>query len=67
MQIHWIATYLDPSFRDLTFVSDKTYRTAQLKSIKDGLNIMAIDIDSERNHSQEITVSERKIFITQMF
>lgn len=62
MQIHWIATYLDPSFRDLAFVSDKTYRATQLRSIKDGLNIMATDIDSERNHSQEITVSERKNF-----
>ncbi|CAF3564092.1 unnamed protein product [Adineta steineri] len=48
MQIHWIATYLDPSFRELSFVTDKAYRTTQLKSIKEGLIIMATDIEHER-------------------
>ncbi|CAF3826826.1 unnamed protein product [Rotaria sp. Silwood1] len=49
MQIHWVGTYLDPSFRDLSFVTDKSYKTTQLKAIKDGLIIMAEDIDRERN------------------
>ncbi|CAF1449280.1 unnamed protein product [Adineta ricciae] len=48
MQIHWIATFLDPSFRELSFVSDKSYRTTQLKSIKDGLILMANDIENEK-------------------
>ncbi|CAF3156368.1 unnamed protein product [Rotaria socialis] len=33
-QLHWIATYLDPTFKDL-FVIDKSYLLEQKKSIKD--------------------------------
>ena len=46
MQLHWVATYLDPSFRDLCFVTDKTYRSTQQKAIKEGLITMTIDIES---------------------
>lgn len=46
MQLHRVATYLNPSFRDFSFVTDKSYRSTQHKSIKEGLIIMAIDIDS---------------------
>ena len=57
MQIHWIATFLDPSFRELSFVSDKSYRTTQLKSIKDGLILMANDIGSEKKDLIDKSVS----------
>jgi len=49
MQLHWVATYLDPSFRDLCFVTDKSYRTTQLKEIKEGLITMAIDIENQQD------------------
>ena len=51
MQLHWVATYLDPSFRDLSFVTDKSYRSTQHKAIKEGLITMAIDIESVQNTS----------------
>ena len=57
MQIHWIATFLDPSFRELSFVGDKSYRTTQLKSIKDGLILMANDIGNEKQDLIENSVS----------
>ena len=31
-QLHWIATYLDPSFKELLFVSDKLYLAEQKKN-----------------------------------
>jgi hypothetical protein len=59
MQIHWIATYLDPSFRELSFVTDKSYRTTQLKSIKEGLLLMANDIGNERKDLDDSLVSKK--------
>jgi hypothetical protein len=46
MQLHCVATYLDPSFRNLSFVTDKSYRSTQHKTIKEGLITMAIDVES---------------------
>ena len=48
MQIHWIATFLDPSFRDLSFVHDKRYRLTQNKAIKSGLVSMANELKDEK-------------------
>ena len=42
-QLHWIATYLDPSFKELLFVSDKLYLAEQKKMIKHGIHILAND------------------------
>ncbi|CAF1481339.1 unnamed protein product [Rotaria magnacalcarata] len=42
-QLHWIATYLDPTFKDLLFVIDESYLLEQKKSIKDGIYILADD------------------------
>ena len=49
MQLHRVATYLDSSFRDLCFVTDKTYRLTQQKAIKEGLIAMAIDVESAQD------------------
>ncbi len=56
MQLHWVATYLDPSFRDLSFVTDNSYRSTQHKTIKEGLITMAIDIESAQD-TNSISVS----------
>jgi hypothetical protein len=40
---HWIATYLDPSFKDLLFITDASYLAKQKKLIKDGIHILAND------------------------
>ena len=66
MQIHWIATYLDPSFRDLSFVTDKSYRNTQLKSIKEGLLIMADEIGNERKDLNDSLVSKKVNLATLM-
>ena len=42
-QLHWIATYLDPTFKDLLFVPDQAYLTEQKKSIKNGIHVLAND------------------------
>ncbi|CAF5050165.1 unnamed protein product [Rotaria magnacalcarata] len=42
-QLHWIATYLDPTFKDLLFVIGESYLLEQKKSIKDGIYILADD------------------------
>ncbi len=47
MEIHWIATFLDPSFRELSFVKDKKYRLKQFKAIEDGLYSMVDDLKLE--------------------
>jgi hypothetical protein len=47
MQLHWIATFFDPSFRELSFVTDKPYRLIQLKAIENGLYSMADDVKLE--------------------
>ena len=44
LQIHWVATYLDPSFRSLFFVSDRSYLETQRKEIRKGLHILASDL-----------------------
>ncbi|CAF1541719.1 unnamed protein product, partial [Rotaria sordida] len=63
MQIHWIATFLDPSFRDLSFVNDKAYRLKQIKCIENGLYSMADDLKLEDvrkdNNTSESSKNER--------
>ncbi|CAF4178595.1 unnamed protein product [Rotaria sordida] len=63
MQIHWIATFLDPSFRDLSFVNDKSYRLKQIKCIENGLYSMADDLKLEDvrkdNNTSESSKNER--------
>ena len=44
MPIHWVATYLDPSFRELGFVNDRQVRCKQQRIIQDGLLKMSEDI-----------------------
>ncbi len=41
--MHWIATYLNPAFKDLLFVTDEAYLAEQKKSIKDDIYILAND------------------------
>ena len=45
MPIHWLATYLEPSFRELAFVKDRQLRCQQQKVIQQGLLTMLEDID----------------------
>ena len=47
MPIHWLATYLDPSFRELAFVTDRQIRCKQQKMIQEGLLTMSEDIDMD--------------------
>ena len=49
MPIHWLATYLEPSFRELAFVKDRQLRSKQQKVIQDGLLTMLEDIDIDAN------------------
>ncbi|CAF1361809.1 unnamed protein product [Rotaria sp. Silwood1] len=42
-QLHWIAAYLDPTFKELLFVTDEKFLSEQKKLIKDGIYILAND------------------------
>ena len=44
LQIHWVGTYLDPSFKYFFFVSDCSYLGAQMKEVSKGLRILVGDI-----------------------
>ncbi|CAF4039817.1 unnamed protein product, partial [Rotaria magnacalcarata] len=59
LQIHWVATYLDPSFKSFFFVSDHSYLATQKKEVRKGLHILASDIiqqfDSYSSQSQHLS------------
>ncbi|CAF4200788.1 unnamed protein product [Rotaria sordida] len=40
-QLHWIAAYLDPTFKELLFVTDEKFLSEQKKLIKDGIYVLA--------------------------
>ncbi|CAF1042258.1 unnamed protein product [Didymodactylos carnosus] len=42
--LHWIATYLDPSFKELSFVNDRKFFDDQKKCIIDGLLVLTEDL-----------------------
>ena len=63
MQIHWIAAFLDPSFRDLSFVHNEQYRLTQNKAIKSSLVSMANELKDEKNKKQ----SKNKYFALTTF
>ena len=41
LQIHWVGTYSDPSFKSFFFVSVCSYLEAQKKEVRKGLHILA--------------------------
>ncbi|CAF2083912.1 unnamed protein product [Rotaria magnacalcarata] len=45
--LHWIATYLDPTFKSLSFVNDKKDLEKRQNEIKKGLNVLAGDLISD--------------------
>ncbi|CAF1218373.1 unnamed protein product [Didymodactylos carnosus] len=44
LPIHWVATYLDPSFKSFSFVSDRSYLETQKKTVRKGLHILMSNI-----------------------
>ena len=52
LQIHWVATYLDPSFKSFVFVPDPSYLERQKKEVRNGLHILASDVISKFDSSQ---------------
>jgi hypothetical protein len=44
LQIHWVASYLDPSFKSFFFISDRSYLETQKKNVRKGLHILVSDI-----------------------
>ncbi|CAF3414355.1 unnamed protein product [Rotaria sp. Silwood2] len=55
LQIHWVGTYLDPSFKSFFFVSDHSYLETQKKEVRKGLHILASDIiqQFDSSHSSQ--------------
>jgi hypothetical protein len=52
--LHWIATYLEPTFKSLTFINDKKDREKRLDEIRKGLHVLIDDVlinsdDDERS------------------
>ncbi|CAF4446228.1 unnamed protein product, partial [Didymodactylos carnosus] len=41
--LHWIATYLDPSFKELSFVNDRKFLDDQKECMIDGLLVLTED------------------------
>lgn len=49
LQLHWVATYLDPSFKSFFFVSDRSYIDQQKKEIRKGLHVLLADLVQNLN------------------
>jgi hypothetical protein len=47
MDIHWIATFLDPTLRELSFITNKTQRLKQFKTIENGLFAMSSELNMD--------------------
>lgn len=60
MEIHWIATFLDPSFRELTFIISKQSRLERLQAIEAGLFSMANNMKTEDLH---LFVKVSRVFV----
>ncbi|CAF3749487.1 unnamed protein product, partial [Adineta steineri] len=52
--LHWIGTYLEPTFKSLTFINDKKQRAMRFKEIQNGLHVLANDILSNYDDNQQI-------------
>ena len=61
-QLHWIANYLDPSFKELLFVSDKLYLAEQKKMIKHGTSITFSANSFTNDIEQDIQIYENAIY-----
>jgi hypothetical protein len=65
MPIHWLATYLEPSFRELAFVKDRQLRCKQQKVIQEGLMTMLedieINVDVNSNASDQVCKITTKV------
>ncbi|CAF4762223.1 unnamed protein product [Rotaria sp. Silwood2] len=62
LQLHWIGTYLDPSFKSFFFVSDRLYLETQKTEVNKGLHILAADIiqNSDTSASSQLKASSEK-------
>ena len=46
-QMHWVASYLEPTFKSPSFVTDKRYLEKQRKEIRKGIHILASQLISD--------------------
>lgn len=55
--LHWIASYLEPTFKCLTFIQDKKERDKRLNEIRKGLHVLAHDLMTNNDNNEEIVVT----------
>ena len=61
-ELHWVASYLDPSFKNFSFIDDLEYLETKKKMIRKGIHILPTDLFNESNttfsvHTQNISTS----------
>ncbi|CAF4485935.1 unnamed protein product [Rotaria sp. Silwood2] len=54
--LHWIATFLEPTFKSLTFVHDKKDRAKRYNEIQKGLHVLAGDVLTTSDDDQQILI-----------
>jgi len=47
--LHWVATYLDPSFKNFSFIDEPAYLDKMRKTVRKGLHILASDLIDQSN------------------
>ncbi|CAF1313627.1 unnamed protein product [Rotaria sordida] len=60
-QLHWIATYLDPLFKDSFFVTEPLILEKQKKLIKEGIHILANDYKNAILPTPSLSISHETI------
>ena len=48
-ELHWVASYLDPSFKNFSFIDDLGYLEKKKKMVRKGIHILATDLFSKSN------------------
>ena len=46
-ELHWVASYLDPSFKNFSFIDDLEYLETKKKVVRKGIHILATDLFNE--------------------
>ncbi|CAF4620576.1 unnamed protein product [Rotaria sp. Silwood1] len=56
-ELHWIASYLDPSFKNFSFIDDLEYLDKKKKAVRKGIHILATDL-FDQSHSTFSSITQ---------
>jgi hypothetical protein len=55
-QLHWVSTFLEPTFKTLSFVGDRKYLEMQKKEIRKGLHVLVDDLLSANSADDPVPI-----------